>query len=85
MAAKGAHQRIGAAVKSAPKPCFYVQAVKALGKGKYEPFTPVRFDTFEGAKTTCEKLQVDFDDDAEPIRVYVLDSLGIPVHAGGAR
>lgn len=58
--------------------------VEARRGNVFEPGTPVRFDTFEGARIACEQLQMDFDADGEPKRVYVLDHLGVPIYAAGA-
>ena len=69
----------------AVKAHYYVQVIRAQKGGVYQPFTPVRFDTIEGALQACNKLQADFDDDCEPCRVYVLDSIGVPLHAGGRK
>lgn len=86
MAKAGAREREKARGAAAPVlKRYYVQVVRAKGKGQYEPYTPVQFDSIEGATRTCEQLQAEFDQDCEPCRVYVLDSVGVPVHAGGAR
>ena len=81
-----AHKAIsrGEGRQSAVKPCFYVQVIQSKGAGEYQRFTPVSVDSFEGAVRICEKLQGEFDEDCEPCRVYVLDHLGVPVHAAGA-
>lgn len=75
----------GRAQSLKPKPHYYVQVFEAIRGGGFRSFTPVRFETIEGAIEICEQLQQQFDSDCEPCRVYVLDEVGVPLHAGGAK
>ncbi len=61
---------------------YYVHIVTHLAGGGEESRT-IRFASKAGAIYECERLQAEFDDDAAPVRVYVLDAGRVRVHAGG--
>jgi hypothetical protein len=63
----------------------YVQIVTAHRGGTFTAGEAMRFGSLQSAVEECETLQADFDCDAEPRRVYVLDAGRAPVWAGGAR
>lgn len=62
---------------------FYVRVVTTHKGGAYSNSLDLPFDTKNGAKAAAEKLQEEFDADAEPRRVYVLDDFMVPVEAAG--
>jgi hypothetical protein len=64
---------------------FYVRVVTAHPGGTFTNRDVSRFDSRKLANETCEQLQAEFDEDAEPRRVYVLDSMMVPLRAGGER
>jgi len=63
----------------------HVQIVTACRGGAFVAGDPMRFGSLQSAVAEAESLQRDFDIDAEPRRVYVLDGAGVAVWAGGAR
>jgi hypothetical protein len=63
----------------------YIQIVTAHRGGAFSAGQAMRFGSLRSAVDECETLQADFDADAEPRRVYVLDAGKIPIWAGGAR
>ena len=63
---------------------FYVRIV-TTHKGGATSQTEMRFTSMESAIETVDRLQADFDADAEPKRAYVLDRDWVPIAAGGER
>jgi hypothetical protein len=63
----------------------YVQIVTAHRGVAFTEGERMRFGLLQSAVDECERLQGDFDADAEPRRVYVLDAGRVPIWAGGAR
>lgn len=61
---------------------YYVQIVTSFPGGE-ETAETIRFNSKAGAIAECERLQFEFDSDAEPRRAYVLDSGLVRIHAGG--
>ena len=61
---------------------FFVRIV-TTHKGGAMSETEVRFSSRESAITECDRLQAEFDADAEPKRAYVLDWRRVPIAAGG--
>lgn len=45
---------------------------------------PANFFSFSTAQREADRLQVEFDDDAAPVSVYVIDSDGVPIYRGSA-
>jgi hypothetical protein len=68
-----------------PDEICYVQIVTAHRGGIFTAGQTMRFGSYRSAVEECESLQRDFDTDAEPRRVYVLDAGKIPIWAGAAR
>jgi hypothetical protein len=62
----------------------YDQIVTARRGGAFAAGGAMRFGSLQTAVAECESLQRDFDADAEPRRVYVLDA-GRDVFATGTR
>jgi len=61
---------------------YYVQIVTSFPGGE-ETAETIRFNSKAGAIAECDRLQAEFDDDAAPVRVYVLDGRRVRIHAGG--
>jgi hypothetical protein len=66
-------------------PMFYVVIQTAAPGGNFTVEREIRFDSEHAAIDACERMQADFDADAEPCRVMVLDAARVPIWAGGAR
>jgi hypothetical protein len=67
-------------------PEVYTLQVIAASKGRqFSIIQEIAFATAEGARAAAERMQEEYDEEAAPIRCYVLDSDGVAVHAGGAR
>jgi hypothetical protein len=63
----------------------FVVIVTAHRGGGFSEGERMRFGSLQSAVDESESLQTDFDTDAEPRRVYVLDASRVPIWAGGAR
>ena len=63
----------------------YVQIVTAYRGGVFTARDAMRFGSLQSAIEECERLQGDFDCDAEPKRAFALDAGRVPIWAGGAR
>jgi len=62
---------------------FYVRVVEALGNGVFRNSQDIRFSTKKSAQEAAESLQMDFDEDCEPKRAYILGPDMVPVNAAG--
>jgi len=65
---------------------FTLRIITALRGGKQSlEDLPATFSTFAAASREADRLQNEYDDDAAPVTVYVVDSDGVPVHRGCAQ
>jgi hypothetical protein len=62
---------------------IYFVRIVTTHRGGATSDTEIRFSSSESAITECDRLQAEFDADAEPKRAYVLDWHRIPIAAGG--
>lgn len=62
---------------------YYVRVVTALKGGAFVDSQDIRFTSRRSAQDAAETLQMDFDEDADPKRAYILGADGVPVEAAG--
>jgi hypothetical protein len=62
---------------------YFVEIITTARGGKTSSVEVGRFGSYRGALETADRLQAQFDADAEPKRTYILDSTRVPIAAGG--
>lgn len=62
---------------------FYMRVVEALGNGVFRNSQDIRFSTKKSAQDAAESLQMDFDEDCEPKRAYILGPDMVPIEVAG--
>ena len=61
---------------------FTIRLVRALPGGEVTEHDLTRFEDLEDAIDEADRLQTDFDDDGEAVRVLVVDRYDVPIAAG---
>lgn len=61
----------------------YLRIVTAKRGGTFVASEDVPLNSKKLAMDEADRLQIEFDKDSEPKRVYVLDEARVPVYAGG--
>jgi hypothetical protein len=62
---------------------YYLSVVRAAPGGSHARSMEIRFASLASARAAATKLQAEFDQDAEPARVYVVDEFNVPLEAAG--
>lgn len=62
---------------------YYMVVVTAVKGGSFEASQLIRFSTKRSAQDAAEALQMDFDEDCDPKRAYILGADGVPIDAAG--
>lgn len=61
----------------------YLRIVTAVKGGEFNGSEDTLLDSKKLAMDEADRMQREFDEDSEPVRVYVLDEFRVPIYAGG--